>query len=143
LSALLRQKGIRAQLVDGAADFNAAGYMLALFPMGNRVLHGLGAFDAFLARSEPMDTYTMRNGHGEAMQTFDIAGALGRFGVTRQLARADLLQILRDCAPDTPLEMGVRVSARRSTPCRRTTGTCSSGTSRTVAHRIGPMAASR
>lgn len=110
LSALLRQKGIRPQLVDRAPDFDAAGYMLALFPMGNRVLHGLGAFDAFLARSEPMDTYTMCNGHGEAMQTFDIAGALGKFGVTRQLSRADLLQILRDAAADVALEMGVRVT---------------------------------
>jgi 2-polyprenyl-6-methoxyphenol hydroxylase-like FAD-dependent oxidoreductase len=110
LSALLRQKGIRPQLVDRAPDFNAAGYMLALFPMGNRVLHGLGAFDAFLARSEPMDIYTMCNGHGEPMQTFDIAGALGKFGVTRQLSRADLLQILRDAAADVPLEMGARVT---------------------------------
>lgn len=110
LSALLRQKGIKPQLVDRAPDFNAAGYMLALFPMGNRVLHGLGAFDAFLARSEPMDIYTMCNGHGEAMQTFDIAAALGKFGVTRQLSRSDLLQILRDAAPDVPLEMGVRVT---------------------------------
>ncbi len=110
LSALLRQKGIKPQLVDRAANFEAAGYMLALFPMGNRVLHGLGAFDAFLAKSEPMDIYTMCNGHGEAMQTFDIAAALGKFGVTRQLSRADLLQILRDAAPDVPLEMGVHVT---------------------------------
>jgi 2-polyprenyl-6-methoxyphenol hydroxylase-like FAD-dependent oxidoreductase len=110
LAALLRQKGIRPQVLDRASDFNDAGYMLALFPMGNRVLHGLGAFDAFLAKSEPMDIYTMCNGHGEAMQTFDIAGALGRFGVTRQLSRADLLQILRKAAPDLPLEMGMRVT---------------------------------
>ena len=110
LSALLSQRGIRPQLVDRAPDFNAAGYMLALFPMGNRVLHGLRAFDSFLATSEPMDIYTMCNGHGEPMQTFDIAGALAKFGVTRQLARADLLQILRDAAPGVPLEMGVRIT---------------------------------
>ena len=85
LSALLSQRGIRPQLVDRAPDFNAAGYMLALFPMGNRVLHGLRAFDSFLATSEPMDIYTMCNGHGEPMQTFDIGGALAKFGVTRQL----------------------------------------------------------
>jgi hypothetical protein len=57
-----------------------------------------------------MDIYTMCNGHGEAMQTFDIAGVLGKFGVTRQLSRADLLQVLRDAAADVPLEMGVRVT---------------------------------
>jgi 2-polyprenyl-6-methoxyphenol hydroxylase-like FAD-dependent oxidoreductase len=113
LSALLRQKGITPLLVDRAPDFSAAGYMLGLFPMGNRVLHGLGAFAAFLAKSEPMDVYVMCNGHGEAMQTFDIAGALGKFGVTRQLSRADLLRILRDCAPDLPLRMNTKVSALR------------------------------
>jgi 2-polyprenyl-6-methoxyphenol hydroxylase-like FAD-dependent oxidoreductase len=110
LAALLRQKGLRPVLVDRAPDFSEAGYMLGLFPMGNRVLHGLGAFDAFLAKSEPMDIYTMCNGHGEAMQTFDIAGALGKFGVTRQLSRADLLDLLRNAAPDLPLSMGVKVT---------------------------------
>jgi 2-polyprenyl-6-methoxyphenol hydroxylase-like FAD-dependent oxidoreductase len=110
LSALLRQKGIKPQIVDRASDFAQAGYMLGLFPMGNRVLHGLGAFDAFVRRSEPMDTYALCNGHGETMHTFDIASALGKFGTTRQLSRADLLEILRDCAPDVPLSMGTRVT---------------------------------
>src|SRR5512139_3366633 len=110
LGALLRQRGIKPLMVDRAPDFAQSGYMLALFPMGNRVLHGLGAFDAFVRRSQPMDTYVMGNGHGEAMQTFDIASALGKFGVTRQLSRADLLEILRDAAPDVPLRMGVRVT---------------------------------
>ncbi|MGD9879776.1 MAG: FAD-dependent oxidoreductase [Reyranella sp.] len=111
LSALLRQKGMVPQIVERAGDFHASGYMLALFPMGNRVLHGLGAYDAFRAASEPMDTYTMCNGHGEPMQTFDIAGALGKYGDTRQLSRADLLQLLRNAAPDVPLRMATRVTA--------------------------------
>jgi 2-polyprenyl-6-methoxyphenol hydroxylase-like FAD-dependent oxidoreductase len=110
LSALLRQKSIKPQIVDRASDFSQAGYMLGLFPMGNRVLHWLGAFDAFVRRSEPMDTYALCNGHGETMQTFDLASALGKFGVTRQLSRADLLEILRDCVPDVPLSMGTRVT---------------------------------
>lgn len=44
------------------------------------------------------------------MRTFDIANALGRFGVSRQLSRADLLQILREAAPDVPLDMAVRIT---------------------------------
>jgi hypothetical protein len=51
LSALLRQKGIKPQIVDRASDFAQAGYMLGLFPMGNRVLHGLGARDSSRASS--------------------------------------------------------------------------------------------
>lgn len=110
LAALLRQKGIKPQLVDQASAFGDAGYMIGLFPMGNRILHGLGAFESFVAGSEAMDTYAMCNGHGETMQSFDLASALGKFGVTRQLSRGSLLQILRDCAPDVPLRMGTRVT---------------------------------
>ena len=51
LSALLRQKGIKPQIVDRASDFAQAGYMLGLFPMGNRVLHGLGTRDSSRASS--------------------------------------------------------------------------------------------
>lgn len=110
LAALLRQRGLRPLVVDRSADFGEAGYMLGLFPMGNRVLHGLGAFGTFLDRSEAMDTYVMCNGHGQPMQSFDIAGALGRFGVTRQLSRADLLQVLRDAGADVELRMRTRVT---------------------------------
>ena len=55
----------------------------------------------------------MCNGHGETMQTFDIASALGKFGVTRQLPRAALLEILREAAPDVPLRMSTRISELR------------------------------
>jgi 2-polyprenyl-6-methoxyphenol hydroxylase-like FAD-dependent oxidoreductase len=110
LAALLRQKGLQPQIVDRAPDFSHQGYMLALYPLGNRVLHGLGAFDDFVQRSEPMDTYTLCNGHGEKVQTFDLARAIGRFGVIRQLSRADLLDVLRQAAPDLPLRMGTAVT---------------------------------
>ncbi len=110
LAALLRQRGLRPQIVDRASDFSYQGYMLALYPLGNRVLHGLGAFDAFVGRSEPMDTYTLCNGHGERVQTFDLAKVIGRFGVIRQLSRADLLDVLRQAAPDLPLRMGTAVT---------------------------------
>jgi 2-polyprenyl-6-methoxyphenol hydroxylase-like FAD-dependent oxidoreductase len=110
LGALLRQKGLQPLIVDRASDFGHQGYMLALYPLGNRVLHGLGAFDAFVRRSEPMDSYTLCNGHGERVQTFDLAQMVGRFGVIRQLSRADLLEVLRQAAPDLPLQMATTVT---------------------------------
>jgi 2-polyprenyl-6-methoxyphenol hydroxylase-like FAD-dependent oxidoreductase len=110
LAALLRQKGHEPLIVDRAPDFSHQGYMLALYPLGNRVLHGLGAFDEFVRRSEPMDTYTLCNGHGDTVQTFDLASTIGRFGVIRQLSRPDLLDVLRQAAPDLPLQMGVNVT---------------------------------
>jgi 2-polyprenyl-6-methoxyphenol hydroxylase-like FAD-dependent oxidoreductase len=111
LAALLRQKGLTPTIVERASTIADRGYMLGLFPMGNRVLHGLGAFDAFMRRSDAMDTYAICNGHGDTVQKFDLAAVIRKFGVIRQLSRGDLLEILRDCAPDVPLRTGVNVTS--------------------------------
>ena len=42
LAGLLRQRGIAPDIIDRAPDFDHAGYVLGLYPLGNRVLHGLG-----------------------------------------------------------------------------------------------------
>jgi 2-polyprenyl-6-methoxyphenol hydroxylase-like FAD-dependent oxidoreductase len=66
--------------------------------------------DHFVRRSEPVDTYTLCNGRGESVQTFDLAKAIGGFGVICQLSRGDLLEVLRQAAPDLPLQMGTAVT---------------------------------
>lgn len=107
LAALLKQRGIGCHLVERAWNFDHAGYMLSLYPMGNRVLHGLGKFDEFLKRSSPFNTYEVHNGHGDLLHRFDMSRIAGEFGYTGQLLRKDLLEILRSAAPDVPMRMGV------------------------------------
>lgn len=106
LAALLKQRGIGCHLVERAQNFDHAGYVLAVYPMGNRVLHGLGKFDEFVKRSSPFKTYEVHNGHGELLHRFDMSAIGKEFGYTGQLSRKDLLEILRSAAPDVPLRMG-------------------------------------
>lgn len=106
LAALLKQRGIRCEVVERASSIEHAGYMLALYPMGNRVLHGLGKFEEFVERSSPFNTYEVHNGHGELLHRFDVSKISEEFGYTGQILRKDLLSILRSAAPEVPLRMG-------------------------------------
>lgn len=107
LAALLRQRGIGCTVVDRASDFTQAGYMLTLYPMGARVLHGLGIFDEFERRSAPYRAYEIYNGQSELLHRFDLTPISEDYGYTGQLLRSDLLDILRMAAPDVPLKMGL------------------------------------
>lgn len=107
LAALLRQRGISCSLVDRAENLGGAGYVLALYPMGSRVLHGLGVFPEFRRCSSPFNTYEVHNGQGELLHRFDMAGMVKESGYTGQILRKDLLEILRSAAPDVPLRMGL------------------------------------
>jgi len=105
LAALLRQRGTVATVIDRAVDFGHAGYMLALYPIGSRVLHGLGVFDAFVSRSAEFRTYEVFNGHGDLLHRFDMTPLSERFGYIGQITRKDLLEILRSACADVPLRM--------------------------------------
>lgn len=111
LAALLRQRGITAEIYERAANFDHTGYMLGLYPVGSRVLHGLGLMERFHDISERMETYTIHNGHGEAINTYNIGEALDRFGTTGGIMRGELLQLLRTRSEDVPLRFNTTVDS--------------------------------
>lgn len=111
LAALLRRWNVAPDVIDRAPNFDHAGYMLGLYPLGSRILHGLGAFDAFVTASEPMDHYALANGRGEVIQRYDLGVITDRFGPIRQLSRGELLTLLAAAAGHPPVRMGVNIEA--------------------------------
>ena len=111
LAALLRRWDIEPDVIDRAPSFDHAGYMLVLYPLGSRILHGLGAFGAFVAASEPMDYYAVANGKGEVINRYDLGVISERFGPIRQLSRGELLGVLAASAGLPPGRMGVGIAA--------------------------------
>ncbi len=109
VAALLRQRRVDVSLVERAPEGAGAGYMLALYPIGSRVLHGLGAYSDFVARSAEFRTYEVFNMDSELLHRFDLAPMSVRFGTTRQILRSDLLAILRAAAPDVPLRCAMAI----------------------------------
>lgn len=96
LAALLHQRGLRPTLVDRAASFEHAGYMLGLWPLGSRVLHGLGRYQAFVDVSVLARTYEVRDGHGELIKRWSMDPLNERFGPTLSSSRPQLVEVLRD-----------------------------------------------
>jgi FAD-dependent urate hydroxylase len=111
LAALLRRWNLEPDIIDRAPSFDHAGYMLGLYPLGSRVLHGLGAFDAFVAASDPMDHYAVANGKGEVINRYDLGVITERFGPIRQIGRGELLGLLSAAAGNPPVRMGVSIEA--------------------------------
>ena len=111
LGALLRQRGTEADIIDHARDFDHAGYVLGLYPLGNRVLHGLGAYDEFVAASEAMDDYLVARGNGSTIKAFDFRPFTEKYGQIRILGRGDLLRILHRAGGSPNIRMGTTISA--------------------------------
>jgi 2-polyprenyl-6-methoxyphenol hydroxylase-like FAD-dependent oxidoreductase len=110
LAALLRQRGVTAELYERSPNFDHSGYMLGLYPIGARILHGLDLVDGFLATSERMATYTVRNGHGEEIHTYELGQMLDSFGYSGGIMRGELLALLRSRCRDVPLHFGTAVT---------------------------------
>jgi 2-polyprenyl-6-methoxyphenol hydroxylase-like FAD-dependent oxidoreductase len=110
LAALLRQRGIHADIIDHAADFDHAGYVLGLYPLGSRVLHGLGLYDEFAHVSEAMNDYIVASSRGRELKRFDFRPFTQAHGDIRMLGRGDLLQILRSACGDTPIRLSTTIA---------------------------------
>lgn len=106
LAALLRRRGVTAEIYERAPDFDHAGYMLGLYPVGTRVLHGLDLIRDFLAAAERMDSYTVCNGHAEEIHRYALGDMLERHGYSGGIMRGELLALLRSRCRDVALHFG-------------------------------------
>lgn len=110
LAALLKQRGMRCTVVERSRDFHHLGYMLSLYPLGNRVLHGLGLHDGLLAAGEPANHYRMCNGHGELVQEFDFEEIARRFGPIVSIGRPELIDLLLTRFDRASLRFGTTIT---------------------------------
>lgn len=111
LAALLRRRGITPRIVEKAPDLHHAGYMLGLYPIGSRVLHGLGLYDAFREKTVPMSTYRMGNGEGEIVHRYAMDFLDDRYGPILQCTRPELLHLLEHAVGDDAIEFGVSLES--------------------------------
>lgn len=96
LAALLRRQPVSVTLVERAPDFDHAGYMLGLWPLGARVLHGLSLYDRFAAQCIRGNSYEVRDNHGEPVKRWSMASLAERFGPNLSCTRPQLIRLLHD-----------------------------------------------
>lgn len=111
LAALLERRGVHPLLVEQAPDFEHAGYMLGLWSLGYRVLHGLGLYEEFEAGTIPGRYYEVRDDHGERIKRWSLDPLAGRFGPNLSCTRPQLVRLLYSALDGSDLRLGTSVEA--------------------------------
>ena len=111
LAALLERRGVKARLVERAPNFDHAGYMLGLWPLGSRILHGLSLYDRFAAESIEGRHYEVLDDRGKLIKHWSMQPIADRFGLLLSCTRPQLVKLLHaglgevDLRFDTSLEL--------------------------------------
>jgi len=111
LAALLRQRGEDPVVIERESALTHTGYMLGLYPMGSRVLHGLGLFPQFLEHSVSMRHYNIGNGQGQIIREYSLEAVAQRYGAIQGISRGQLIELLLAGVGDLPIRMGTTVTA--------------------------------
>lgn len=119
LAALLKQRGVEPVVIEKAQAWGRVGYVLGLWPLGSRVLHGLGLYDAFLDRSVPFRHYDVLDGQGKVVGSYELPQSFNdRYGDTVCLQRWELLELMRQALGDLPIRMGTTLQSLAQTDGR-------------------------
>ncbi len=111
LAALLQQRGIRPVIVERAAHYGGVGYVLGLWPVGSRVLHGLGLHPALVDGSVPLVNYRPCDERGRCLREFDFRWVSDAAGPILGMRRFDLINVLRGAVASLDMRMGVTIAA--------------------------------
>ncbi len=111
LAALMRQRGESPIIIERSDHWQSGGYMLGLYPIGSRVLHGLGLYDRYLSQSVTMNHYQVCDGHGSVLQSYDLKRLTERFGPMQGIERSTLMEILTEAVQDLPIHTNLTVES--------------------------------
>ncbi|HYF63755.1 MAG TPA: FAD-dependent monooxygenase [Herpetosiphonaceae bacterium] len=109
LGALLKQQGMRPEIVERTHRYGGVGYVLSLWPAGADILKGLGLYPALAAAGLPGANFEICGQGGRLLHRSSFAGVEERFGSAFLIERSRLLEILRAGADGLGLRMGVSV----------------------------------
>lgn len=115
LAALMRRRGEFPVVIERAERLDHLGYMLGLYSLGSRVLHGLELFDEYLDRSVEMHHYNIHNGQGRLIRSYSLRELNQRYGPLQGISREALISLLREACGDLTVAMGTTVSALTQT----------------------------
>lgn len=113
LAALLRQRGEGATVVERNATLTGQGYMLGLFPLGGRVLHGLRLHDAYLQHSLTMNAYHIGDDKGRIIRRYRLDDINRHFGSIQGIERDALIDLLLERVDQTAIRTSTTIATLR------------------------------
>jgi len=115
LAALLQQRGAKAlSIIEKAAHYSEAGYVLAIWPPGSRILKGLGLYDRFADESISAHTYQVADVHGNVLHRYSFEKLTREYGPCLCVERSQLIKVLAAGLQQAP-QMGLTVKNIKQT----------------------------
>lgn len=114
LAQSLRREGMHPVLIERSGPDAPSGYMLALMPLVDPVLAGLGLTDEYRARSVPMGRYRIRDRQGALVREYAMGTLLDAYGDYRGISRGALMEVLS--VSGGTVTNGTTVTALRQAP---------------------------
>lgn len=111
LACLMRQRGERPHIIERSSSFDDAGYNLGLYPLGSRVLHGLGLYDHPRNAAVTMRYYVSEMAQARFFVTTISPSMLESFKRLLGVRRAELLEVFREGLGGLPIHFGETVAA--------------------------------
>lgn len=109
LAALLKQRNIHCEIIERQQDLSHSGYMLGVYPLGSRVLHGLGLMQDFIDSTVSGDNYVMCTGDGTVIQQLSFKDLFTAYGPNRCFSRGVLIRVLLKGCTGIPLKFNTTV----------------------------------
>jgi 2-polyprenyl-6-methoxyphenol hydroxylase-like FAD-dependent oxidoreductase len=111
LAALMRQRDAAPTVIERDDSLASQGYMLGLFPLGGRVLHGLGLHPKYMARSTTMRSYNIGTGHGELVREYSLDSINRRYGSIQGIGHDELVELLFEGVDTSRIRTGTTVAS--------------------------------
>ena len=105
-AALMKQRGRDVELIDRADNFDSAGFALGLYPLGGRILNGLGATRRYRTLSRELEIYDIADGRGKIVKQIEFQPLAKTYGDFRMIERGALVGLLHSLADDPSIITG-------------------------------------
>jgi FAD-dependent urate hydroxylase len=113
LAGLLRQRGIEPVVVEKAKHYDNVGYFLSLWPLGSRILWGLGLYQQYADAGTSVNEYSVYDFKGKLLRSYALGDAMKAYGEMYIISRAKLLDVLLQGIDSLPVRLGTTVSTIR------------------------------
>lgn len=113
LAGFLKEQGLEPVIVEKAKVWSRVGYGIALWGNGIRILERLGLAEAFYAKGDRIDAWTLRNAYGQILKQADLHWE--HLPPLTAIHRADLHGVLLDNVPQSWMRMATTVDSLRPT----------------------------
>ncbi len=99
VASLLSQRNVNYSIIEKSAEYpKDVGYVLSLWPLGSRILHGLNLYDKFVASSQELREYKVCNTQGQLLHSYNMTAFLNKYGGLYGILHSELIDLLRETA---------------------------------------------